>query len=43
MFSVIESFQDYITVETLNGENKYDAGDYGLQVRRYLLDIVPTT
>ncbi|KAF7489071.1 Ubiquitin carboxyl-terminal hydrolase 7 [Sarcoptes scabiei] len=26
-----ESFDDYVAVETLDGENKYDAGDYGLQ------------
>jgi ubiquitin carboxyl-terminal hydrolase 7 len=28
---IIESFKEYITVETLDGENKYDAGKYGLQ------------
>lgn len=28
-----ESFKDYVTVEPLEGENKYDAGEYGLQVR----------
>ena len=26
-----ESFQEYIKIETLTGDNKYDAGDYGLQ------------
>ena len=26
-----ESFKDYVTVETLEGENKYDAGKFGLQ------------
>lgn len=31
-FSVYESFQDYIKVESLDGENKYDAGEHGLQV-----------
>ena len=29
---VYESFQDYVSVETMNGENKYDAGEHGLQV-----------
>lgn len=28
----MESFKEYCTVETLDGENKYDAGEYGLQV-----------
>ena len=28
---IYDSFNEYISVETLNGENKYDAGDYGLQ------------
>lgn len=28
---IYESFKDYITVETLEGDNKYDAGSYGLQ------------
>ena len=27
----MESFKDYIEVETLDGDNKYDAGDYGMQ------------
>lgn len=30
---VYESFEDYIRVETMDGENKYDAGEYGLQVK----------
>ena len=29
--TVIESFKDYITPEILDGDNKYDAGHYGLQ------------
>ena len=28
---IYESFKDYVTVETLEGDNKYDAGKYGLQ------------
>ena len=32
IISVYESFQEYIAVETLDGDNKYDAGEYGLQV-----------
>lgn len=28
---VMESFDDYTATETLDGDNKYDAGDYGLQ------------
>ncbi len=31
-FSVHESFKDYITPERLEGDNKYDAGDFGMQV-----------
>lgn len=31
--SVYESFDDYIKQESLEGDNKYDAGDYGLQVK----------
>ena len=30
--TVYESFDDYICVESLDGDNKYDAGDHGLQV-----------
>lgn len=30
-FAVDESFKDYIATETLEGDNKYDAGDHGLQ------------
>ncbi|XP_076047681.1 ubiquitin-specific protease 7 isoform X2 [Oratosquilla oratoria] len=29
--NIYESFKDYITVETLEGDNKYDAGEHGLQ------------
>ncbi|GAB6025849.1 Ubiquitin carboxyl-terminal hydrolase 7 [Chamberlinius hualienensis] len=29
--NIYESFKDYVAVETLDGENKYDAGQYGLQ------------
>lgn len=31
LLTVIESFKDYCATETLDGENKYDAGEYGLQ------------
>ena len=30
--AVHESFKDYVTEETLEGDNKYDAGEYGMQV-----------
>lgn len=29
--NIFESFKDYCAVESLEGENKYDASDYGLQ------------
>lgn len=29
--NIYDSFDEYVSVETLNGENKYDAGNYGLQ------------
>ncbi|XP_002733899.3 ubiquitin carboxyl-terminal hydrolase 7-like, partial [Saccoglossus kowalevskii] len=29
--TIMESFQDYVTPETMDGDNKYDAGDFGLQ------------
>lgn len=29
--NIYESFKDYTAVETLDGDNKYDAGDFGLQ------------
>ena len=31
--TIDESFADYIKTETLEGDNKYDAGSFGLQVR----------
>ena len=34
--SILESFHDYIQTETLDGDNKYDAGTFGLQVTAYL-------
>ena len=41
--SVYESFKEYVAVETLDGDNKYDAGEYGLQVgttsHYFLLDL----
>lgn len=32
LFKVFESFVDYVAVEQLDGDNKYDAGEHGLQV-----------
>ena len=29
--NIYESFKEYTQIETLEGDNKYDAGDYGLQ------------
>ncbi|RXM32454.1 Ubiquitin carboxyl-terminal hydrolase 7, partial [Acipenser ruthenus] len=29
--NIFESFQDYVAVEQLDGDNKYDAGEHGLQ------------
>ncbi|KAL7064088.1 hypothetical protein AAHC03_05089 [Spirometra sp. Aus1] len=29
--TIYEAFEEYITVETLDGDNKYDAGEFGLQ------------
>ncbi|XP_053388715.1 ubiquitin carboxyl-terminal hydrolase 7-like [Mercenaria mercenaria] len=29
--TVMESFKEYVTVESLDGDNKYDAGEHGLQ------------
>jgi ubiquitin carboxyl-terminal hydrolase 7 len=34
--NILESFRDYIKTENLDGENKYDAGNYGLQVSTFL-------
>ena len=31
-FLVYESFKEYVTPEKLEGDNKYDAGEYGMQV-----------
>lgn len=31
MFIVAESFRDYVKAEVLDGDNKYDAGEHGLQ------------
>lgn len=31
-YLVFESFIDYVAVEQLDGDNKYDAGEHGLQV-----------
>ena len=39
MFSVKESFKEYITQETLEGDNKYDAGEHGLQVTFHYLSL----
>lgn len=35
VYIVIDSFNEYIKAETLDGDNKYDAGEHGLQVRRF--------
>lgn len=32
LLKVFESFVDYVAVEQLDGDNKYDAGEHGLQV-----------
>ncbi|KJH43026.1 MATH domain protein [Dictyocaulus viviparus] len=29
--NIMQSFREYVQVERLDGENKYDAGDYGMQ------------
>ncbi|KAF8356289.1 math-33 [Pristionchus pacificus] len=30
-FTIMEAIQDYVEVETMDGENKYDAGEFGMQ------------
>lgn len=37
--SVLESFNDYVKVESLDGDNKYDAGEHGLQVSMKSLSV----
>lgn len=34
-FPVFESFKDYVATEQLDGDNKYDAGEHGLQVKYF--------
>jgi len=34
---IYESFKDYVETEVLDGENKYDAGSHGLQVKKFSL------
>lgn len=31
IIAVYESFDDYVSTENLDGDNKYDAGEHGLQ------------
>lgn len=38
--AVFESFKDYVATEQLDGDNKYDAGEHGLQVSILALDQV---
>ena len=35
-FIVYESFKEYVTPEKLDGDNKYDAGEFGMQVSNFL-------
>lgn len=37
LVAVFESFKDYVAVEQLDGDNKYDAGEHGLQVHISLM------
>ena len=30
--TIVDSFRDYVKTENLDGDNKYDAGNHGLQV-----------
>ena len=39
--NVNESFKDYVEKETLEGDNRYDAGEYGMQVRTPLYSDPP--
>jgi len=39
---IYESFRDYVATELLDGDNKYDAGSHGLQVRRFFLVVTVT-
>ena len=34
-FIVYESFKEYVTPEKLEGDNKYDAGEFGMQVSNF--------
>lgn len=40
VFAVFESFKDYVATEQLDGDNKYDAGEHGLQVRIHFILII---
>lgn len=42
LFKVFESFVDYVAVEQLDGDNKYDAGEHGLQVTPPVLSHSPS-
>lgn len=37
---VFESFKDYVATEQLDGDNKYDAGEHGLQVRAFVSPLI---